>query len=120
MLRELNALDLWECECLLTPYQGDDDIEQVSLVLSSKATSLDFSTCNIADEFLQIFLPRFPNVQVLNLSYCNFTILPECIGECRFLEILYLNECKNLQEIRGIPPKGYIICNAGLLWQSTA
>ncbi|KAL4374456.1 hypothetical protein AHAS_Ahas05G0183600 [Arachis hypogaea] len=102
MLRELNALDLWECECLLA-YEGDD-IEQVSLVLSSNATSLDFSTCNISDEFLQIFLPQFPNVQVLNLSYCNFTILPECISECRFLEILYLNECKNLQEIRGIPP----------------
>jgi len=47
----------------------------------------------------------FPNVEFLDLTGCAFKVLPECISQCRFLRNLVLDNCKELQEIRGVPPK---------------
>jgi len=47
----------------------------------------------------------FPNVEFLVLTGCAFKVLPECISQCRFLKNLVLDNCKELQEIRGVPPK---------------
>ena len=103
MFRELNKLEFWGCEFLLLSNQ-DEGVEQVNPVVSSSTTHLRLRNCSLSDEFLQIFLPRVSNVQLLDLTGSNFTILPACIKDCHFLRSLYLNYCNNLQEIGGIPP----------------
>ncbi|KAI4353226.1 hypothetical protein L6164_002192 [Bauhinia variegata] len=40
----------------------------------------------------------------LELCGSNLKILPECIQACKNLQLLNLNNCKQLREIRGIPP----------------
>ncbi|RDX74965.1 TMV resistance protein N, partial [Mucuna pruriens] len=47
----------------------------------------------------------FSNVEFLVLTGCAFKVLPEYISQCRFLKNLVLDNCKELQEIRGVPPK---------------
>ncbi|XP_020236375.1 TMV resistance protein N isoform X1 [Cajanus cajan] len=45
------------------------------------------------------------NVEFLDLTASAFKVLPECISQCRFLKYLVMDNCKKLQEIRGVPPK---------------
>ncbi|KAL2951430.1 hypothetical protein AAZX31_19G049800 [Glycine max] len=82
----------------------DEGAENVSLTTSSNVQFLDLRNCNLSDDFFPIALPCFANVKELDLSGNNFTVIPECIKECRFLTVLYLNYCERLREIRGIPP----------------
>ncbi|KAG4926826.1 hypothetical protein JHK85_053312 [Glycine max] len=82
----------------------DEGAENVSLTTSSNVQFLDLRNCNLSDDFFPIALPCFANVKELELSGNNFTVIPECIKECRFLTVLYLNYCERLREIRGIPP----------------
>ncbi|MCH79902.1 disease resistance protein [Trifolium medium] len=84
----------------LLPKESD----KPSSIVSSKVKSLVLIECNLTGESLPIVLKWFANVTNLNLSKSNFTILPECIKEHRSLSRLYLDDCKFLQEIRGIPP----------------
>ncbi|KAI4353222.1 hypothetical protein L6164_002188 [Bauhinia variegata] len=59
--------------------------------------------CNFLDGFLPTFLGLSPNITELEICRCNFTILPECIQVFKFLIHLNLDNCKQLQEIRGVP-----------------
>ncbi|XLS95280.1 hypothetical protein HN51_071288 [Arachis hypogaea] len=56
------------------------------------------------DDFFPLAVAWFPNVSWLDLSGNNFTVLPECIQQFRFLRYLYVDDCEHLREIRGIPP----------------
>ncbi|XP_027346638.1 TMV resistance protein N-like [Abrus precatorius] len=47
----------------------------------------------------------FPNIEFLVLTGTAFKVLPEYISQCNFLKNLVLDNCKELQEIRGVPPK---------------
>lgn len=87
--------------CRLLPKQND---KPSSMVSPSNIEVIQFYKCILSDEILPICLTWFPNVKYLYLSRNNFTVLPECLKECRFLRELELNYCKRLQEIRGIPP----------------
>jgi Leucine-rich repeat (LRR) protein len=71
---------------------------------SSNVRQLRLKRCNLSEEFLAMLLMWFANVEYLNLSRSNFTILPECIRDCHFLRRLHLDDCKFLREIRGVPP----------------
>ncbi|KAK2421656.1 TMV resistance protein N [Trifolium repens] len=73
-------------------------------MVCSNVQSIMLEDCNLNDESLPIALKWFANVTHLNLSENNFTILPLCIKEHGSLGFLKLNNCKFLQEIRGIPP----------------
>lgn len=84
----------------LLPKQGD----KPRSVVSSKVKSLVLTECNLTDESLPIVLQLFANLTILNLSMNNFTILPECVKEYHSLRSLNLDDCKHLEEIRGIPP----------------
>ncbi|KAK2421685.1 TMV resistance protein N [Trifolium repens] len=70
----------------------------------SNVQSITLENCNLNDESLPIALKWFSNVRNLILSWNNFTILPLCIKEHGSLASLILDDCKFLQEIRGIPP----------------
>jgi hypothetical protein len=73
-------------------------------MVCSNVQSITLSNCNLNDESLPIALKWFANVRNLILSKNNFIILPLCIKEHGSLESLILNNCKFLQEIKGIPP----------------
>nr|KYP56099.1 TMV resistance protein N [Cajanus cajan] len=59
---------------------------------------------NDPSNFVQRLHEIFPNLTQLCLQDSNLTILPACIEECHFLEALHVYDCKQLQEIRGLPP----------------
>jgi len=75
-----------------------------SSMVSTSPTDIQLVKCNLSDEILPIVVMWSANVELLNLSENNFTILPECIKHCHFLWSLRLDDCKCLREIRGIPP----------------
>ncbi|KEH24923.1 disease resistance protein (TIR-NBS-LRR class) [Medicago truncatula] len=71
-----------------------------SSTVYSNVQFLHLIECNPSNDFLR----RFVNVEVLDLSGSNLTVLSKCLKECHFLQRLCLNDCKYLQEITGIPP----------------
>jgi Leucine-rich repeat (LRR) protein len=93
-------LAIYVKNCHLLPKQCD---KPNSMVCSNKQLIM-LVDCNLNDETLPIVLKWFANVRHLYLSGNNFTILPLCIKEHGSLETLVLDNCKFLQEIRGIPP----------------
>ncbi|KAK7291273.1 hypothetical protein RIF29_06278 [Crotalaria pallida] len=44
-----------------------------------------------------------PYLSRLSLDDSNLTMIPECIQECSFLKTLSVENCKQLQEFRGLP-----------------
>lgn len=103
LLTELERLSISQCEGLQFSKQ-DEGTEKMSSMVSSNVKHIDFLSCNISDEFIQIGLTWFANVKELEFSTNNFTILPACIQECHFLTKLNLDYCVNLEKIGGIPP----------------
>ncbi|RDY07086.1 TMV resistance protein N, partial [Mucuna pruriens] len=63
-----------------------------------------FGHCCLTDEFLATLLPCLHHVTRLYLIRNSITILPSCISACHSLTELYLDGCKELREIRGLPP----------------
>ncbi|QHO13976.1 TMV resistance protein N [Arachis hypogaea] len=106
-LTELQKISIYKCDGLLlyTQDEGEGEgEEQVSSAILSIQHNFEFIHCNISDEFLQIGIPLFTNVNKLNLSWNTFTILPACIKGCSILKELILDHCEKLREIQGIPP----------------
>jgi len=99
-LSELHHFTIWDCGMLRFPKDND---KMYSIVFSNM-TKLTLHRCNLSDECLPIFLKWFVNVKLLDLSWNNFKLIPECISECHLLNDLRLNYCKSLEEIRGISP----------------
>jgi Leucine-rich repeat (LRR) protein len=91
-----NLSSIYAQGCQLLPIQNS--------MMFSNVQKLRLIKCNIPDEFLPTLLMSFANVKYLNLLGSNFTILPECLKECRVLTSLILNCCKYLREIKAIPP----------------
>lgn len=100
MMPELSTMHVSRCKGLLL-----SKLDQANEMVSSNTESLILSYCNISDKFLSIDLTWFANVRELNLSGNNFIMIPECFKECHFLRNLKLDDCRLLQEIRGIPWK---------------
>nr|XP_029148706.1 TMV resistance protein N-like isoform X3 [Arachis hypogaea]XP_029153995.1 TMV resistance protein N-like isoform X3 [Arachis hypogaea] len=65
------------------------------------------SACKLPDllhESFTTYLTWFRNVEDLDLSEHNFTVLDESLKELCSLRSLSLNGCRELREIKGIPP----------------
>ncbi|QHO14081.1 hypothetical protein S83_052857 [Arachis hypogaea] len=65
------------------------------------------SACKLPDllhESFTTYLTWFRNVEDLDLSEQNFTVLDESLKELCSLRSLSLNGCRELREIKGIPP----------------
>jgi len=58
----------------------------------------------LSDELLSKTLMLFANVKELHLTNNQLTIIPKSIEKCHFLWKLVLDDCKELNEIKGIPP----------------
>ncbi|KAL2335507.1 hypothetical protein Fmac_016720 [Flemingia macrophylla] len=103
MMPELTDLIAWRWKGWqwLTQEEGEG---KVGSLVSSKVECLWASECNMNDDFFSIGFTQFAHVRDLDLSKNNFTILPECIKEFQLLRKINVNDCKHLQEIRGIPP----------------
>ncbi|XLT60539.1 hypothetical protein HN873_053143, partial [Arachis hypogaea] len=71
---------------------------------SSNMKYLYLTNSNLSDDFSPLAVAWFPNVEILDLTGNNFTVLPECIQQFRFLWWLIVDHCKNLREIKGVPP----------------
>ncbi|XP_039682548.1 disease resistance-like protein CSA1 [Medicago truncatula] len=99
-LNELDELSVVECGMMRFPKQND----QMYSIVFSNLRKLSLSDCNLSDECLPIFLKWCVNVKLLDLSWNNFKFIPECLSECYLLNNLRLDNCKSLEEIRGIPP----------------
>ncbi|AES76199.2 NB-ARC domain protein [Medicago truncatula] len=78
--------------------------DRMNPIMFSKMYSVILGETNLSDECLPILLKLFVNVTSLKLMKNNFKILPECLSECHRLGELVLDDCKFLEEIRGIPP----------------
>ena len=78
---------------------------ELSSIVPSDVRILGLPKCNPSDDFHPIILTWFANVEHLELSWNNFTVLPKCLEECCFLSLLNVNGCKYLGEIQGVPPK---------------
>ncbi|GAU33357.1 hypothetical protein TSUD_364810 [Trifolium subterraneum] len=70
---------------------------------SSKTEHLILSYCNISNQLLPIVFTWFANVKDLDLSGNNFEILHACIKDCPFLRKLNLDDCKKIEEVKGLP-----------------
>ncbi|XP_061342551.1 disease resistance protein Roq1-like isoform X1 [Gastrolobium bilobum] len=100
-----SVVNMRELAVIMGMYLKLGSLPEVDSMVSSNLQRLELNWCNVSDEFLAIGLTWFGNVKELNLPCNNFTIIPECIKECRLLTKLNLDHCKHLREIRGIPPK---------------
>jgi len=99
MMPKLSMISAKGCRILL-PKQN----EKKNSIVSSNVEHLDLQNNNLSDECFPIVLKWCVNVTYLNLWNNNFKILPECLSECHLLRMLYLDDCKSLEEIKGIPP----------------
>ena len=77
--------------------------EKVNTVQSSHVKYICVRNLKLSDEYLSINLMLFANVKELHLTNNQFTFLPKCVEKCHFLWKLVLDDCKDLQEIKGIP-----------------
>ncbi|XP_057759366.1 disease resistance protein RPV1-like [Arachis stenosperma] len=59
---------------------------------------LSLRNSNLLDEFFPLALACFPNLEHLDLIGNNFTVLPECMQEFRFLYWINVDECKHLNQ----------------------
>ncbi|KAG4380260.1 hypothetical protein AAZX31_16G123000 [Glycine max] len=100
MMPELSQIEFGGLQLRLLP----DDVLKLTSVVCPSIRFVCFYYCDLSDELLRLFLSCFVNVINLKLTSCKFTVIPECIKECRFLTFLTLDYCDRLQEIRGIPP----------------
>ncbi|MED6224758.1 hypothetical protein PIB30_087254 [Stylosanthes scabra] len=71
---------------------------------SSNVQHLYLTNWKLSDDFFPLALAWFPNVKCLDLRGNDFTVLPECIQQFRFLWWLNVDDCEHLREIKGIPP----------------
>ncbi|KAK7270696.1 hypothetical protein RJT34_26043 [Clitoria ternatea] len=74
-------------------------------IVSSNIQSIHVIDCNLTDEFFLVLTRWFGNVKELTIYNEDLIIIPECVKELRFLETMCLNQCGNLLDMEGIPPK---------------
>ncbi|KAI9126991.1 hypothetical protein K1719_001550 [Acacia pycnantha] len=101
-LRKLWKLTVDSCE-EMSHFKMCEGGDEASLDCS-KMTHLHFSNCKLSDNSLVFCLSHFTKIEHLDLSFNNFTILPECIKEHCNLKYLLLDNCNQLQHIGGMPP----------------
>jgi Leucine-rich repeat (LRR) protein len=80
------------------------DEGRVSPIKSSHLEYLSLCNGNLSDEYWAISFMLFTNLKELHLANNLFTVLPKSMEKCNLLWRLVLDDCVDLQEIKGIPP----------------
>ncbi|KAL3037080.1 hypothetical protein AAZX31_01G045400 [Glycine max] len=101
MLPKLENLEANYCDRLAQVQNGEGQDHET---VSSSVRDANFNYCYLTEKFLATLLPCLCNVTSLSLNSSNITVLPSSISACLSLTELYLNECKELREIRSLPP----------------
>jgi len=78
--------------------------KEVSPLQSSHVEYICLKDCKLSDEYLSTSIMLFFNVKELHLTKNRFIVLPKSIENCHVLRRLVLDDCEELQEIKGIPP----------------
>jgi hypothetical protein len=78
--------------------------KKVSPMQSSHVEYICLRNCEVSDEYLSIGLTLFANVKELHLTQHRFKVLPKSIEKYHFLRRLVLDDCEELEEIKGMPP----------------
>ncbi|AES76466.2 disease resistance protein (TIR-NBS-LRR class), putative, partial [Medicago truncatula] len=78
--------------------------EKMNQMQSSHVKYICVRNCKLSDEYLSISLMLFANVKELHITNCQFTVIPKSIEKCQFLWKIVLDDCKELMEMKGIPP----------------
>ncbi|XP_024630774.1 TMV resistance protein N [Medicago truncatula] len=99
MMPKLSKITAKDCRLVL-PKLND----KLNSTLFSNVEYLNLGNNSLSDECVPIILRLCANVKYLYLPGNDFKILPECLNECHLIRILELDGCKNLEEIKGIPP----------------
>nr|KYP65899.1 TMV resistance protein N [Cajanus cajan] len=107
---QLKRLEAKYCERLALVQNGEGQGQEIMSSSANSMSYINFECCyHLTDQFLCPVLPWMRNVTILSLNYSNITILPSSISVCLSLKALYLNGCKRLREIRGLPPNFKIL-----------
>lgn len=104
-LPRLQEIQADSCKGFGISIECEDNNKLLSFTVCPNKIHLYLSSCSLTDEHLFICLSGFANVVHLDISYNNFTVLPQCIKECIHLNTLLLTNCNQLQEISVIPSK---------------
>ncbi|WVZ13749.1 hypothetical protein V8G54_011315 [Vigna mungo] len=91
--------------------QSMQNLEGIQVLSLGKGEMLEI---NESSNFFQNLSMFFPNLTKLVLQNLDITILPASIEKCHSLKFLHVGNCKNLQEIRGLPLsiKGFSAANS--------
>ncbi|KAK7274819.1 hypothetical protein RIF29_15918 [Crotalaria pallida] len=90
------------CERINQLDKGRDQEQQTRCSIEKIVASFRF--CSFTNEFFSSLFPYLHYVTDLLLDFSNITMLPTSINACHSLVKLSLNGCKELREIRGLPP----------------
>jgi len=91
---KMKILKIDNCECLT-------HIPDVSCLPNLEKIS--FKNCKSLTE-IHDSIGFLRQLQILILSGSNIKILPESLKNCLSVKCIVLDDCKTLEEIRGIPP----------------
>ncbi|XP_054812051.1 TMV resistance protein N-like isoform X2 [Prosopis cineraria] len=83
-----------------------EDGEEASIDCRNESSKMEyfyFSNCNLSNDSctMSFLLPKFDTV---GSSGGEFTTLPACMEECYCMKYLFVDNCKRLQHILGMPP----------------
>lgn len=108
MLQNLRNLDIQGCPQLRNFLAKLRELGKSTLTFFN-VQSLNLENCGLIDEDLPVIFNCFPNLSSLVLSGNNFLTLPRSIQDYDSLQMLHLDDCKELREIPCIPPNSQYI-----------
>ncbi|KAK7274824.1 hypothetical protein RIF29_15923 [Crotalaria pallida] len=102
MLPKIQVFWAAGCERIKQLDKGRDQEQQTQD--SIRRIEASFKFCSFTNEFFSTLFPYLHYVSDLLLDFSNIKMLPTSINACQSLIRLSLNGCKELREIRGLPP----------------
>ncbi|XP_056159605.1 TMV resistance protein N-like [Syzygium oleosum] len=108
--QNLEYLNLLGCSNFITfPENLEDSNNPNGNMGFRKLKWLKLNGCNLSEVGFLKSSSSFPKLGHLDLSKNKFTHLPTCINEYKYLEHLYVDDCKQIQKIPQLPPNVHVL-----------